>query len=51
MRRRRVCELHLLFSLSGQEEYGIKVLSRLCVRREHLLGIEAGKNPFHVEKP
>lgn len=46
-----MCELHLPFSLAGQEEYRIKVLSRFCARRERLLGIGAGKNDFHVEKP
>lgn len=48
---RRVCELHLLFSLAGLDEYGIKVLCRSCTGRERLLGIGAGKNHFPSGKP
>lgn len=37
------CELHLLFSLAGREEYGIKIFFRSCARRERLWGTGAGK--------
>lgn len=37
------CKLHLLFSVAGREEYGIKIFFRSCARREHFWGRGAGK--------